>query len=144
MDKIDEHLCALLSADARMSISALSGKLKIARSTVQGRLERLEQSGVIAGYTIRKGDALKRAEIEATVLVQLEAANQAITIKRLEIVPQITAAYSASGRFDLILRVQVASTRLLDDVLDKIAEIPGVKSTESLIKLSTKFERVPV
>ena len=141
MDKLDEQLCALLSADARMSISALAGKLQIARSTVQGRLDRLEQSGVIAGYTIRKGEAFKQAEIEATVLVQLEAANQAITINRLKAVPQITAAHSASGRFDLILRIHVASTGVLDDVLDRIAEIPGVKSTESLIKLSTKFER---
>ena len=51
MDELDRNIIGLLSADARMSVATLARRMKVARSTVQARLERLETTGVIAGYT---------------------------------------------------------------------------------------------
>ena len=55
MDDMDRTILGLLSADARMSVATLARRLKVARSTVQARLERLEASGIIAGYTLKLG-----------------------------------------------------------------------------------------
>jgi DNA-binding Lrp family transcriptional regulator len=55
--------------------------------------------------------------------------------------PEVEAAYSTSGRADLVLRIAAETTTDLDRVLDHIISIPGTKSTESLIHLSTKFDR---
>ncbi len=49
MDELDRNIIGLLGADARMSIATLARRLKVARSTIQARLERLETSGVIVG-----------------------------------------------------------------------------------------------
>ena len=46
MDELDRNIIGLLSADARVSVATLSRRLKVARSTIQARLERLETSGV--------------------------------------------------------------------------------------------------
>ncbi|TMV39407.1 AsnC family transcriptional regulator, partial [Thioclava sp. BHET1] len=47
MDDLDRAILAQLGADARISVAVLSRKLKVARSTIQARLERLETTGVI-------------------------------------------------------------------------------------------------
>ena len=141
MDDTDHHLIALLSENARRSISSLAGQLGLARTTVQARLESLERRGVIAGYTIRKGKDFLDNEIQATVLLQFEPAKQAAAVARLETILEVEAAYTASGRFDMILSVKAQNTAHLDTILDKIAALPGISSTESLIRLSSKFDR---
>ena len=70
-DDTDRALLAALSQNARATVTELAQTLGLARSTVQLRLERLERSGAIAGYTIRLGDQA-RPQIRATVLLQLQ------------------------------------------------------------------------
>ncbi|MFX8024351.1 AsnC family transcriptional regulator, partial [Acinetobacter baumannii] len=53
MDALDQQLLALLRADARASVATLAAKLKVSRGTVTNRIARLEDSGVITGYTVR-------------------------------------------------------------------------------------------
>ena len=60
MDDLDRSILAFLGADARISVATLARRLKVARSTIQARLERLESSGVIAGYTVRLGEAARQ------------------------------------------------------------------------------------
>lgn len=77
MDDMDRTILGLLSADARMSVATLARRLKVARSTVQARLERLETTGIIAGYTLKLGEAAKAARIRATILLTIEPRSQA-------------------------------------------------------------------
>ncbi|MEM7241164.1 MAG: Lrp/AsnC family transcriptional regulator [Pseudomonadota bacterium] len=141
MDDLDRQMIALLSANARLPISSLAATLGIARTTAQARLDSLERRGIIAGYTIRKGSDFAENEIYATVLLQLEPAKQAAVVSRLSSFAEVEAAFTASGRFDMILRVKAENTTHLDGVLDRISDLAGVKSTESLIRLSSKFDR---
>ena len=69
MDELDRCILAQLAQDARVSVAVLARRLKCARSTVQARLERLESSGMIAGYTVRLGEAAREGQIRATVLL---------------------------------------------------------------------------
>ena len=66
IDDTDKKLMQLLSENARLSVSVLARKLTIARTTVQGRLNRLEQTGFIAGYTLRPGRVLAPVTRECT------------------------------------------------------------------------------
>ena len=61
MDTVDRELIALLRDNARTPILTLAKKLKVARATVQNRITKLEEQGVIMGYTIRlRSDALEQ------------------------------------------------------------------------------------
>ena len=132
---------ALLGADARISVATLARRLKVARSTVQARLERLETTGVIAGYTVKHGEAARQGRIRATVLLNIEPRAQANILTRLKAIPEVERVHTTSGRVDLLLQVSAPSTAVLDGVLDQIGEMTGVKSSESLIHLSTKIDR---
>ena len=141
MDDLDRKLLSLLGENARASVTTLAGRLGVARTTVQARIDRLERSGMIGGYTLRAGPALTQRRIEATVLLQVDPRATAAVLQRLRAEPRVVLMHTASGRFDLILKVAAATTEELDALLDFIGSVPGVRSSESLIHLSTKLDR---
>ena len=141
LDDLDRTLLAALTADSSVSTTQLARRTDVARSTVQARIERLERSGVIAGYTIRLGEAVDRRRIRATVLLQVEPRSTASVVQRLKPMPQVEICHSTTGRMDMILQLVAETTGELDAALDRIGAIPGVRDTESLIHLSTKFDR---
>ena len=53
MDAVDQQLLSLLRKDARTNVAILARKLKVSRGTVTNRITKLEDAGVIVGYTVR-------------------------------------------------------------------------------------------
>jgi DNA-binding Lrp family transcriptional regulator len=141
MDNLDQKLLAALAANSSTSTSQLARRYKVARSTVQARIERLERNGIIAGYTIKLGQALTLRRIKATVLLQIEPRAAPQVLQRLKAMPEVESAHTTTGRIDLILQVAADNTQALDETLDRIGALPGVTDTESLIHLSTKIDR---
>ena len=141
MDELDRNIIGLLGADARMSVATLARRLKVARSTIQARLERLETTGVIAGYTVKLGEAARAGRLRATVLVEVDLRVQPAILGRLKAIPEVERISTTSGRIDLLLQIAANSTQQLDQALDTIGAIPGVNNSESLIHLTTKLDR---
>ncbi len=140
IDHLDTALLALLRENARMPVASLARRLGLARTTVQARLDRLEQTGVIQGYTVRLSETL-RAPLRATALITVEPRAAPAVLTRLASLPQVRTVNTTSGRFDLIVAIEAQSTEELDETLDRIGEIKGVKGSESLIHLSTRIDR---
>lgn len=140
IDETDHALIALLQENARLPVAMLARRLGLARTTVQARLERLEQTGVIAGYTVRLTETA-RPLLNATVLVSIEPRSGPTVLSRLNSLPGVKRVHTTSGRFDLIVTLEAESTKSLDDTLDRIGDAKGVKGSESLIHLATKIDR---
>lgn len=141
MDDLDRAILNLLAVDARASLSVIARKLDVARTTLQARIDKLERTGVIAGYTVRLGEAGRQGRIRATVLLSIEPRAQPAILSRLRAIPEVEGAHTTSGRFDLLLQVAAHGTAALDKVLDTIGLIDGIRSSESLIHLSTRIDR---
>ncbi|RUS60034.1 Lrp/AsnC family transcriptional regulator [Pseudorhodobacter sp. E13] len=141
MDELDRKVLALLGADARISVATLARRLKVARSTIQARLERLETNGTIAGYTVKLGEAGRQDRLRASVLLTIEPRTQAACLTRLKSIAEVERVITTSGRFDFLLQIAAPNTQVLDQVLDEIGSMTGVRSSESLIHLSTKIDR---
>lgn len=140
IDETDRALIASLQANARQPIADLARTLGLARTTVQARLDRLERNGTIIGYTARLGVAAD-APLRATALVSIEPRTGPAVLARLRSLPGVRVVHTTSGRFDLLVQIAADTTQELDETLDKIGETRGVKSSESLIHLSTKIDR---
>ncbi|MDG1282684.1 MAG: Lrp/AsnC family transcriptional regulator [Pseudorhodobacter sp.] len=141
MDELDRNILGLLGADARMSVATLARRLRVARSTLQARLDRLETTGVIVGYTLKLGEAGRQSRLRASVLLTIEPRAQAACLTRMKSIAEIERVFTTSGRFDLLLEVAAPNTHVLDQVLDEIGSMAGVKASESLIHLATKIDR---
>ena len=137
----DRELLDLLRANARESVAELARKLGVARTTVQERLTRLEQSGAIAGYTVRLGQTAERPAITAHVLLEVNAKRADHVIRELRALAPIRGLYALSGSFDYLAIIETASTHDMDGILDRIGRVEGVAKTETSIVLSVKFER---
>ncbi|MFD1159248.1 Lrp/AsnC family transcriptional regulator [Roseovarius aestuarii] len=140
IDETDQALITLLGENARAPVALLARKLGLARTTVQARLDRLETSGTIQGYSVRLNPSV-RAPLRATALVSIEPRSAPAVLSRLNSLPEVRRVHTTSGRFDLIVTLEAATTERLDETLDRIGEAKGVRSSESLIHLSTKLDR---
>jgi DNA-binding Lrp family transcriptional regulator len=141
MDALDQKLLDLLTRDARMSLAMLARRLDLARSTVQYRLERLERSGAIGGYTIRPGAAARGPSIEALVLIAVEPRLQAAVEKRLGAIAAVRRLLSVSGSYDLAATLTAKSAGQLDLALDEVRNVPGIRKTVSAVVLSARLDR---
>ena len=113
----------------------------MSRTTVQDRLKRLEEAGVIAGYGVRLGQAGRTPGIQAHVALSIEPRKTHDVVRALNRLPQVETLYTVSGKYDLIAIVRAQSTEIIDRLLDDIGLVEGVTDTESSIILSTKVDR---
>jgi DNA-binding Lrp family transcriptional regulator len=137
----DAPLIALLRENARLSTAALARRLGVARSTVQSRLERLERSGAIRGYTVELGPALRARQVQAHAMIAVDPPQQSAVERKLRSMEAVTTLLTVSGAYDLIAMLGAESTEALDAALDEVRACPGVKSTTTSIVLSRRFER---
>jgi DNA-binding Lrp family transcriptional regulator len=141
LDDTDHALISLLREDARAPTAELARKLKLSRTTVQSRMERLQRQRVIAGYTISVPDELEASLVRAHVLITLVPKQSAAIEVALRKIPELRVLHSVSGPFDLIAIVAASSIGELDALIDRIGALDGVERTTSAIVLSTKIQR---
>ncbi len=141
MNPIDEKLISLLRENARRSTSELARTLHISRSTVQSRIKRLEQAGVIKGYTIEFGEDYEKRLITAHVLIVAHQKLTNRTNRELRAIPQIISVHAISGDYDLMAVLKTQTTETLSRLLDDISNLAGVERTNSSLILETKFSR---
>jgi DNA-binding Lrp family transcriptional regulator len=137
----DEELLALLKVDSREPVAALARKLGLSRTTVQDRLRRLEESGVITAYSIKLARELDQGGLRAYVTLSVEPRRQVEVARMLSRFPQIETLHTVSGKVDLIATVKTASSEAMDRLRDDMGQIPGVTRIETSVILSTKLDR---
>lgn len=137
----DQQLLSVLRENARASTADIARRLGLSRTTVQSRIERLERSGVIAGYTVRVADAAELGHIRAHIMVTVLPKQMPTVVEALRVMPEVRALHSVSGPFDLMALGVVPSVEDMDALTDRIGAVIGVERTTSSIILSAKFER---
>ena len=141
MNLTDERLLTLLRENARRSTSELARELSISRSTVQSKIRRLENTGVISGYTVQYGNEYENRLVSAHVLIMVHQKLTARTNRELQAIPQVKSVFAISGDSDLIAIIKTETTEELSRILDDIGNLEGVERTNSSLILETKFSR---
>ena len=141
MDETDTRLIGALQRNARAPLAVLARALGLSRTTVQSRLDRLERSGMIGGYTVSLGDAYTRNQILAYVLITVSHRQSAAVVAAARKMPQVLSLLSVSGAFDLIAKVAAPSVAQMDAVIDTLGALEGVERTTSSVVLSKKIDR---
>jgi DNA-binding Lrp family transcriptional regulator len=137
MDKIDQKLIAALRQNARSSVSDLALSIGASRATIRTRMEKLEQSGEILGYTISlKGDMTDRP-VRGITLIEIEGKGNERIIASLRGFPEVQAIHSTNGQWDLIVELGTDTLADLDVVLRQIRLIDGVNTSETNLYLAT-------
>ncbi|AOZ52520.1 Lrp/AsnC family transcriptional regulator [Chromobacterium vaccinii] len=137
MNDTDRQLLALLRDDARISVTALAEKLRVSRATVQHRIARLEESGVIVGYTVKVKPEAEARRIRAWMCIAVEGNKTAAVMQALRGDPSAHALHSTNGRWDILAELRADSLEQFDRVQGRVRLIPGISASETSILLST-------
>ena len=137
----EQELLNALRENARISVSDLSRKLNLSRTTVQSRLSKLEQSGVIKRYIVELDEQYEDSLVSAHVSIKVKQQLTAQANLKLQAMQNIYELLAISGEYDLIAIVKASSLADLNHLIDSIGNIEGVERTNSSIVLERKFRR---
>ncbi|MBT9371760.1 Lrp/AsnC family transcriptional regulator [Rhizobium sp. CSW-27] len=137
MDDLDTRLITLLRHDARRSVSDLAIALGVSRATVRARMERLEASGRILGYTVILRADTVDLPVRGIMMIEIEGRVTDRVINALGGFPEVSEIHTTNGRWDLIVELGAASLAEFDAVLRRIRLVPGITASETNLLLAT-------
>lgn len=140
MDKIDLQIVRMLQKDGRMSHEQISREIHLSRPAVHDRIRRMEQAGVIWGYSARVDWAAIGLPLTALVWVRvtgrsIDAGQQILELSSDEVV--VEECMRVAGEWCLMVQARTASAVALQDLLDQISNLPGVQNTMTTVALSS-------
>ena len=137
LDAIDQRLIAMLRHNARESVATLAARLGVSRGTVTNRLRKLEDNGVIVGYTVRLRPAAASTALQAWMSITIEGNEAGRVAASLLGEPGVQALHATNGQWDLLAELQVATLPELARALERIRLIKGISHSETSIHLET-------
>jgi DNA-binding Lrp family transcriptional regulator len=139
VDRLDAALIELLAAEPRVGVLEASRRLRVARGTVQARLERMQERGVITGYGPEVDPAALGYEVTAFVTLEIrQAGGHDPVAERLAAIPEVLEVHTITGPGDMLCRVVARSNADLQRVIDAIVSADGVIRSATLISLATQ------
>ena len=142
MDDTDEVIVALLRENARRSYQDIGQRVHLSAPAVKRRVDRLEEDGVILGYTAVVDPPAFGWRAEAFVDLYCEGKMPGAAIKRaVEREAGVVSAHTVAGEASALLHVMAHDTKDLEAVLERIRATDGVSRTVTEVVLSTLFQR---
>ena len=143
MEEIDRRIVELLVQDGRMSYTDLGRATGLSTSAVHQRVRRLEQRGVIRGYTaVVDADAVGLPLTAFISIRPIDPSAPDDAPERLRDMAEIEACHSVAGDESYILKVRVPTPSDLESLLARVRAAANV-STRTTIVLSTPYEARP-
>ena len=137
MDRLDLEILRKLTDDARTGVVELSSALGVSRNTVQSRVRRLEESGVLTGYRPRVDLAKAGLAVQAFVALEINQVGMSSVVDGLARIPQVLEVHATTGREDLLVRVATGTQAELQELVVRILAIPGVAHSSTTLALTT-------
>lgn len=147
VDVLDARLIRLLHAEPRIGVLECARRLSVARGTVQARLDKLAERGVIRdfGPTIDP-TALGYSVMAFMTLEIAQAHGHRPVAAHLSAIPEVLEAHTVTGAGDLVCRVVARNNTDLQRVIDTIVSFEGVVRASSVIALAEQvsYRTVPL
>jgi DNA-binding Lrp family transcriptional regulator len=140
VDQLDARLIALLRDEPRIGIMEVARRLEVARGTVQARLAKLTERGVVRGFGPELDPHRMGYPLMAFVFLQIAQGQLKEAVRVLEEVPEVLEATATSGPSDLLCRIVARDTEHLQDIVNRALSNPAIRRTTSYIALS---EQIP-
>jgi Lrp/AsnC family transcriptional regulator, leucine-responsive regulatory protein len=141
IDAVDARILAALVDDARASVAVLSRLVGLSAPTVSERIARLEDAGVIEGYTLTVSPKALGLPIAAWLRIRPVPGQLQRVAEILRELPEIVECDRITGEDCFIARAHVASIDALEKLIDQV--IPYATTNTSIIQSSPIKRRMP-
>ncbi|MDX3926654.1 MAG: Lrp/AsnC family transcriptional regulator [Shinella sp.] len=141
LDETDTLILAQLADNARMSLKDLAAAIGLSSPSAAERLRKLEERGVLHGYTIDLNPASVGFSLQAIVRVRPMPGQLHIVERLLQEMPECVECDKVTGDDCFIARIYLRSMQELDSILDKITE--RAQTNTALVKSTPVKRRLP-
>lgn len=145
LDVVDRKILTMLRQDGRMSHAAIAKEVGLSGPAVHERVRKLEQKGVIAGYTAILDPEILDRNHACFVMVTLSEGNEFAAddpiVARICDEPDVLEFHRIAGEDCYMIKIRTATNKDLERLLRRIRLVPGVARTRTTIVLSTELER---
>jgi len=133
LDAVDFKIIELLKKNGRMSFIEIGKLVGLSEGAVRRRVRMLQERGIIKRFTI---EVNRGYGVSAATFLQFEpGGSPREVVEKLAKIPGIETIYELTGRFDALAILSASSITELNDRIDMIREVEGVKSTETAVIL---------
>lgn len=122
LDEIDRLILENLTKDARLSLKELSQRIGMSSPSTSERLKRLEERGVIRGFTIEIDPTAIGYTLQAIVRIRPLPGQMHVVQKLITEIPEISECDKVTGEDCFFARLHLRSIEQLDEILDRIAD----------------------
>jgi Lrp/AsnC family transcriptional regulator, leucine-responsive regulatory protein len=138
VDAIDRRILDLLVDDGRRSIVDIAHRIQLSPAATKRRIDRLEHSGVIRGYTAILDHRFLGTGFEAFTELRFAGNVEVAAIQQeTTAVPEVLEVYTIAGDPDALVRIRVSSVEHLQQVVDALRHRTGVVGTKTLMVLGS-------
>lgn len=137
IDQLDAKLLLLLTDEPRLGVLECSRRLGVARGTVQARMDRLEQRGLLKGFPPDLDLAAMGYGLTAFAVLEIAQGRRAEVARRLAAIDEVCEVHATTGEGDLLVRMVAKSNADLQRVIDEVVNVQWVSRTSTAIALST-------
>jgi len=141
MEEKDDLIIKQLRLDSSKPVSELATELQLPRTTVQERIKRLVQNGIIKRFTLQLDYSKVGKPVTAFILVSFLAGtgvSQKEAAQRIAEIEDIFEVHVISGDWDIIAKARGESIQSIGElVLDKIRNVKGVERTLTCTSFAT-------
>jgi DNA-binding Lrp family transcriptional regulator len=145
IDRVDTKILHALAQDGRMSWRDLADRIGLSLTPTLRRVRRLEEAGIISGYSARFDEQRLGFGITMYVMVTLERQTEEtlkVFERRVADVPEVMSCYLMTGEADYVLRIVVPDLPSYQRfMLDVLTRIPGVSRIQSGLAIKPVFQR---
>ena len=144
LDEVDSSILRLLRGNSRMSFTEMARRSGISDATIQNRLKRLKEHGVIREFTIFANPADTGFDVTAIMLVQTDTEKHDEAKAALAALPEVSEVYSVLGEYDLFIKVWARGLDELNAILnDRIRAVDGVADLLEIVVVERVKEEAP-
>ena len=143
-DETDRELIAAMLEDARISQRALARKVGIAQGTVLNRIRRMEEAGIIKGYSVILDPAQMGWSMTIMAGLRIVKGRMIDVQRKIAADPRVFAVYDVTGEWDSMVLARVKDREDLDNLTKTVFTLDGVSRSFTHVVLNTvKEERMP-
>ncbi|QSB14944.1 Lrp/AsnC family transcriptional regulator [Natronosporangium hydrolyticum] len=140
MDRLDAQLLELLAAEPRIGVLECSRRLRVARGTVQARLDKLQARGVIRSFGPELDPAALGFTVTAFVTLEIrQSSGHDAVAAHLAEIPEVLEAHTITGSGDLLCRIVARSNADLQRVIDQLVAYQGIVRAVTNIALAEQI-----
>jgi len=139
IDDLDGRLLRALHDTPRAGVLELARRLRVARGTVQARMDRLQQRGIVIGFGPDLDVVALGYGVLAFTTLEIAQGRLRDVVQHLEDIPEVLEAHATSGSADLHCRVVARANSHLQEVINRILEVQGIDRSTTVIALSEQI-----